>query len=295
MTQKAALPGEVEVSAHGPERSFALRTIWTLLQRELRDSLRNKWFLLYTLSFAGLALALAYLSNIGTGLAGMAGFGKTAASLVNLTLLVVPLMALTMGAVSLSSERERGMLAYLLAQPVSRYEVYFAKFLGQGLAFSGAIALGFGLSAAALAQHGLGDSALFLRLAGLSVLLALSLLAIGMSIAVFARRSASAMGMAVFAWLAVTLLGDLGLLGATTFLDLEVKDMLTLSLLNPTQVFKLGAIQGFDATLDLLGPAGLYAVRTFGDRLAWLLGGALVAWTLIPLLIGAFFFARRPL
>jgi len=177
--------------SHRPEevRQLALRTIWTLLQRELRDSLRNKWFLLYTLSFAGLALALAYLSNIGTGLAGMAGFGKTAASLVNLTLLVVSLKAVTMGAASLPSEQERGMLAYLLAQPVSGYEVDLAKFLGQGLAFSGAIALGFGLSAAALAQHGLGDSALFLRLDGLSVLLALSLLAIGMSIAVFARLS----------------------------------------------------------------------------------------------------------
>jgi Cu-processing system permease protein len=197
--------------------------------------------------------------------------------------------------VSLSTERDRGMLGYLLAQPVSRIEVYLAKFLGQGLAFTGAIALGFGVSAASLARHGLGDGALFLRLAGLSVLLALSLLALGMLIATVARRSTSAMGFAVFAWLAVTLLGDLGLLGATSFLDLQVKDMLALSLLNPTQVFKLGSIVGFDATLDLLGPAGLYAVRTFGDWLSLALVGALVLWIVIPLTIGALVFARRPL
>ena len=277
------------------ERLVALETLWPLLQRELRDSLRNKWFVLYTLAFGGLAFALAYLANVGTGLAGMAGFGKTAASLVNLTLLVVPLMAVTMGAVSLSSERDRGMLGYLLAQPVSRVEVYLAKFLGQGLAFTGAIALGFGVSAAALARHGLGDGAVFLRLAGLSVLLALSLLALGMLIAALARRSTSAMGIAVFVWLAVTLLGDLGLLGATTFLDLEVRQMLTLSLLNPTQVFKLGSIVGFDATLDLLGPAGLYAVRTFGDGLSALFVGVLVLWIVVPLSLGALVFARRPL
>lgn len=277
------------------ERWLDLGTLWPLLQREVRDSLRNKWFVLYTLSFAGLASSLAYLSNVGTGLAGMAGFGKTAASLVNLTLLVVPLMALTMGAMSLSAERDRGMLGYLLAQPVNRVEVYLAKFLGQGLAFGGAITLGFGTSAALLARHGAGDGALYLRLAGLSVLLALSLLAIGMLIAAVARRTTTALGTAVFVWLAVTLLGDLGLLGATSFLDLEVKDMLTLSLLNPTQVFKLGAILGFDATLDLLGPAGLYAVRTFGTGLSAALVGALCLWTLVPLTLGALLFARRPL
>lgn len=277
------------------ERLVDVRSLWPLLQRELRDSLRNKWFALYTLGFGTLAFGLAYLANMGTGLAGMAGFGKTAASLVNLTLLVVPLMALTMGAVSLSTERDRGMLAYLLAQPVSRLEVYLAKFLGQGLAFTGAITLGFGVSAAALARHGLGDGALFLRLAGLSVLLALSLLALGMLIAAIARRSTSAMGVAVFVWLGVTLFGDLGLLGATTMLDLEVREMLTLSLLNPTQVFKLGSIVGFDATLDLLGPAGLYAVRTYGTHITTVFVGALVLWTLLPLTLGALIFARRPL
>lgn len=277
------------------ERLIDLRTMWPLLQRELRDSLRNKWFLLYTLAFGGLAVALAFLSNIGTGLSGMAGFGKTAASLINLTLLVVPLMALTMGAVSLSTERDRGMLGYLLAQPVSRVEVYLAKFLGQGLAFVGAIALGFGVCAAALAQNGAGDGLLFVRIAALSALLALSLLAIGMLIATVARRSTSAMGIAVFVWLAVTLLGDLGLLGATTFLNLEVSDMLTLSFLNPTQVFKLASIAGFDATLDLLGPAGLYAVRTFGDWLSPVFVGLLALWTIVPLTVGALLFARRPL
>ena len=167
--------------------------------------------------------------------------------------------------------------------------------MGQGLAFTGAITLGFGISATALAQHGLGDGAIFARLAGLSVLLALSLLALGMLIATVARRSTSAMGFAVFAWLAVTLLGDLGLLGATSLLDLEVKDMLALSLLNPTQVFKLAAIVGFDATLDLLGPAGLYAVRTYGEGLSLVLVLVLVAWVLVPLVLGALIFARRPL
>ncbi|MCP4014029.1 MAG: ABC transporter permease subunit, partial [Phycisphaeraceae bacterium] len=152
-----------------PRRRFLqVRTIWLLVRKELRDSLRNRWFLLYTMAFTALAFGLAYLSQIGTGYGGLAGFGKTAASLVNLTLLIVPLMAVTMGALSLSSERERGMLAYMLAQPVTRTEVFLSKFIGQGIAFAGTIAIGFGSSAALLSRQG-ADGEIFLRLAGLSL------------------------------------------------------------------------------------------------------------------------------
>ncbi|MCP4012950.1 MAG: ABC transporter permease subunit, partial [Phycisphaeraceae bacterium] len=238
---------------------------------------------------------LAYLSQIGTGYGGLAGFGKTAASLVNLTLLIVPLMAVTMGALSLSSERERGMLAYMLAQPVTRTEVFLSKFIGQGIAFAGTIAIGFGSSAALLSRQGAADGEIFLRLAGLSLLLALAMLATGMLIATVVRRASAAMGTAVFVWLFVTLFGDLGVMGASSVLRLEVDQMLALTLANPTQLFKLASIAGFDATLDLLGPAGLYAVRTYGDWLTTFLVSLLVVWVLVPLGIGSFIFSRRPL
>ena len=296
-TLAAVTESSAQQPTEKPPREWALdpRTIALLVSKELRDSFRNKWFLLYTLSFGGLAVALAYVSRFGTGMAGMAGFGKTAASLVNLTLLVVPLMAITMGAMSLSTERDRGMLAYVLAQPVTRAEVYLSKFIGQALAFTGAIAIGFGVSATMLAGQGGADGGVFLRLALLSTLLAFSMLAIGMLIATFVRQSGAAMGMSVFAWLVVTLFGDLGLMGATTMLDLEVGQMLTLSCLNPTQVFKMASIAGFDATLDLLGPAGLYAVQTYGAWLSTILVGLLCAWVIVPLGLGLAVFTRRPL
>src|SRR3989304_4796748 len=96
---------------------MAIANVWTLAQKELRDALRNRWFLLFAAVFTLLALAFSYLSLAGAGVVGFAGFGRTTASLINLVLLIVPLMALTVGAQSLSAERERGTLAYLLAQP----------------------------------------------------------------------------------------------------------------------------------------------------------------------------------
>ncbi|MCA9241647.1 MAG: ABC transporter permease subunit [Planctomycetales bacterium] len=271
------------------------RTLWPLVGKEVRDSLRNKWFILYTVAFVILSVGVAYLSQVGTGFAGLAGFGKTAASLVNLTLLVVPLMGVTMGALSLSAERDRGMLAYVLAQPVTRTEVFIAKFFGQSFAFVATIAIGFGVSAALLARHASADGALFLTLAGLSMLLALSMLAIGMLIGTLVRRPGAAMGVSIFVWLCLTLLGDLGMMGASTLLSLQVDQMLFMSFANPTQVFKLASIASFDSTLDLLGPAGLYAVQTFGDWLFPLLIGLLVAWVFVPAILAWALFVRRPL
>ena len=55
-----------------------------LIQKELRDALRNRWFLLYAVAFAGLSLALAWFSVSGAGSYGVAGFGRTTAGLINL-------------------------------------------------------------------------------------------------------------------------------------------------------------------------------------------------------------------
>ena len=75
--------------------------ILILAQKELRDAQRNRWFGLYTIAFAGLSLALAWLALSGTGNYGLAGFGRTSASLINMVLMIVPLMGLTLGALSL--------------------------------------------------------------------------------------------------------------------------------------------------------------------------------------------------
>ena len=61
-----------------------------LAEKELRDALHNRWFVLYTLAFIGLSLAFSYMSLAGAGIVGFAGFGRTAASLINLVLVDHP-------------------------------------------------------------------------------------------------------------------------------------------------------------------------------------------------------------
>lgn len=262
------------------------KSILTLANYELRASLRNRWFLLYALIFAVLAVALSSLSLGGSGMFGFAGFGRTAASLVNLVSLIVPLMGLTIGAQSLAGEREQGTLAYLLAQPVSRAEVLMGKLAGLGAALLAALLLGFGLAAGLIAwQGGLVEAGRYGLLVGFSLLLALVSLSLGIAISAWSRSGALAVGLALFAWLALVFLGDLGLMGTAIAMKLDIGTLFSLTLANPLQVFKIATVDSLRASLEVLGPAGIYATRTYGDALMLLLTSVLGIWVVLPMVM----------
>jgi Cu-processing system permease protein len=267
--------------------------IWTLAQKELRDALHNRWFVLYTLSFVVLSTALSYLALAGAGMAGLAGFGRTSASLINLILLIVPMMALTIGAQSLAGERERKTLTYLLAQPIDRIEIFLGKYLGLALSLLAALALGFGLAGWLIALNGAGDPTAYLQLLALAFALSLIMLGIGSLISVSTNRTGVAVGISLFLWLAFVFLGDLGLMGTSVVLRIPIANLFWLALANPLQVFKMAAIVNIRSTLDVLGPAGIYAIQRFGDNL-WLLFAAVLAlWTLLPAALAAIQFSHR--
>ncbi len=284
----------VPLSLPAREPFVDVGTLVTLARKEIRDSLRNKWFVLYTIAFGVLALGLSYLSLAGTGSYGFGGFGRTAAGLINLVMLIVPLMALTAGAASLAGERERGTLNYLLSQPISKLEILMGKYLGLAIALLGSLALGFGVSAAVIAaKSGSADAASFLRLVGLAYALSLAMLSVGFCISAVTRKSGVALAASVFLWLTLVFVGDLGLMGSTLAFKLQVQQLFGLSLINPLQVFKMAALGNIHASLDVLGPAGLYATQTFGRSLNLIFGGVLAAWVILPLAIAQGLFNWR--
>lgn len=259
-------------------------TIWTVAQKEMRDALHNRWFVLYTIAFVGLSLAFSYMALAGAGIAGFAGFGRTAASLINLVLLIVPLMALTVGAQSLAGEQERGTLAYLLAQPVTRIEVFAGKYLGLLLSLLASLTLGFGIAGVVMALNGAGatNPAVYVRLVWQTFLLSLTMLSMGFLISAFTRRAGVAIGVGLFLWLAFVFLGDLGLMGTAMAMRLPIEELLLLALTNPLQVFKMASILDINRTLDILGPAGIYAMQEYGRALRWIFLAVMLVWILAP-------------
>ena len=268
--------------------------VLTLVQKELRDAFRNRWFLLYAIAFAALSLALAWFSVSGAGSYGVAGFGRTTAGLINLILLIVPLMGLTLGAMSLAGEREKGTLVYLLAQPVSSAELLLGKFVGLALALTAALVIGFGLTGILMAiVGGGGDFQVYLTLLVLSILLAIASLSMGFLISAAVKRAATAVGLALFLWLILVYFGDLGLMGTAVVMQIDVRQLLALALVNPLQVFKIAAVLDLRENLEVLGPAGIYAFRAYGGALWPLLVGLLLVWVIAPFLIATQVFKKR--
>jgi len=259
------------------------QTIGTIAAKELRETVRSRWFWLWTVAFAGLAAVLVTVALPGSEIDGYSGFGRTSASLVTLVQLIIPLMGLTLGALSIAGPRESGALRFLLSHPVSRTEAFIGTYLGLLAALGTATAAGFGIAGLITVANGVpADTSSLLWIAVLSWLLSLAMLGVGVLISTFTRTSGAALGGAVFVWLVLVFLGDLGLMGTAAATRMPVGALFGAALFNPIEAFRLAALATFDSSLDVLGPAGTYAVDTLGGALVPVLVAVLAAWVLIP-------------
>lgn len=261
-----------------------LRLVVLLARKELREALRGRVLLTYGLALVLLAVGLSWAARAAAG-GGFAGFGRTAATLVNLVVLVVPLLALLLGGQSIAGERESGTLDALLVQPVTRSEVFLGKALGLAAALLGLLATASGVAVLVISRAARdGDAGPLLACLGATALLGLSMLTLGLLVSTLSRTRARAVAFCLVAWFALAVLADLGTIGATVALGLRSRTVFVVATLNPLEAFKVLATLALAPRADVLGPAGVAAVETWGPlgARAWLVG-VLGAWTLVPL------------
>ncbi|MEI6985103.1 MAG: ABC transporter permease subunit [Rhodospirillaceae bacterium] len=272
-------------------------TVLILVINEVRAGVRNRWVVATTLLMAALALTLAFLGSAPTGNVGVGGLAVTVVSLSSLTIFLLPLIALLLSYDAVVGEIERGTLILLLTYPVGRAQVVLGKFLGHTAILSFATTLGYGAAGVALvACGGAADASswhAFLAMIGSSVLLGAAFTALGYLISVTSRDRGTAAGLAIGAWLLLVLLYDMGLLGALVADQgrlLSVPMVNTLLLFNPTDVYRLFNLSGFDNVSQFAGMAGLTGQLQVspGALLA-----VLVAWVAVPLLAAMLIFQRR--
>src|SRR5512147_1370902 len=106
----------------------AFSTLRLCASQELLLAARSRWTQIFALVFAGLSLAVASSGYILSGGYGVQDFARTAASLVQLVILLVPLASLLMGTLALTPER--GASELLFSQPVARSAILLGKVLG---------------------------------------------------------------------------------------------------------------------------------------------------------------------
>jgi len=118
------------------------RALRLCARQELVLAIRSRWTQTFAAAFGVLALAVAVSGYVLSGGSGVQDFSRTAASLVQLVILLVPLTALLLGVLALASDR--GNAELLFSQPVSRGTILCGRVLGLFQALVSAQALGFG-------------------------------------------------------------------------------------------------------------------------------------------------------
>ena len=264
-----------------------LATVTAIAGQELKMNVRSKWIALFAGVFALLALAIAYFGLVTVGLIGFQTFTRTAASLLNLALYLIPIVSLSMATLSLTGER--GEAELLFSQPVTRREILVARLLGLFLSMSTASLFGFGLAGVVIAVRmgtpGLGR---YLSFVGLALLLALVFLCLGALAAVVGRTRARALALSLFVWFFFVLLYDLLVIGlAFVFRERTANLFIFLSLFgNPVDMVRVASLIALgDAAI--FGAAGAALIKFLGGELAAnaALLAALMLWVAAPLLI----------
>ncbi|HSF40930.1 MAG TPA: ABC transporter permease subunit [Thermoanaerobaculia bacterium] len=256
------------------------RIVALLAARELRASMRGRWFLVGAISFGLLAVAVARLGMEGAQQWGVNGLDRAAAALLNLVLLFVPLLTLPLGASSFAGEAEDGVLSYLIAQPLTRAEAFGGKLAGLLVSMSLALLIGFGVAAVWIGLGGGVSPVAFGALACGAWLLGLVTTAIGVLIAVVARNRARALAGAVGVWLTLVFLCDFGVLALAAAQALGPGALFGITVANPLQAAKTLSALAMSERLEILGPVGVYAVRELGRLgLAAVLAATLAGWT----------------
>ncbi|MFQ5889552.1 MAG: ABC transporter permease [Gemmatimonadota bacterium] len=267
---------------------------WPLLRRELRDSLRSYWFLVYSGVFVLGGALLMLLGGAGGSVLGYRGFARALAGLMHLALFVVPLMALFPGAAAVAGEREIGTLDYLLAQPVTRREVYLGKWLGIVAAVVLSLTVGFGATGGVAVMRGV-RSELVLGLFAFTILLAAAFASLGVWLSASSTTRSRALSLGLTAWLGFLALGSLGVMGAFVRWGLPAWTLQAWSLVNPIEACRMAVLPLLDPDAgQLLGPVGAALLERFGRWGVTGLGaGSLLAWSVLALAAGARSFRLR--
>lgn len=255
-----------------------------VLRAGVHDLARNRWLLAYGLALAGIAELLFLFGGAGN---------QVVLSLLNATLLLVPLVALVFGTMHVYASRE--FIELLLAQPLPRSAVFSGLYLGLTLPLAGAFLLGIGIP---LLLHGAGAEAPMGALLGLALggtVLSAAFAALAMAIALGTDDRLRGMSLALGAWFLLTIGYDgavLGVVAAFGDWPLE-RPLLALMLGNPVDVARVLVLTGLD-TAALLGYTGALFRRAFSGASGPLIATlVLLLWAALPVGLARRRFVRR--
>ncbi|NHX36162.1 MULTISPECIES: ABC transporter permease [Halolamina] len=260
-----------------------LGQVATIARLEFSLAVRNRWAFALTALFASLSVLVVALGGQG----GVVRADAVVVSLVELSALLLPLVALLFGYDAVVGSDESGWLGVLFALPIPRGRVVLGTYLGRLAVFSGGVVAGFGVGGLWLAIQGRLTTA-YLGLVGAAVLGGAAFLALSVLLSTLAAEKTHALGGALLLWVWVALVHDLvsvGLIAA----DVVGPNWLPVFVLaNPATAFRVLALQSVPTVTG-----GMAEVLVGSGVTTPVLVAALVVWSAAGAWLASRLIARR--
>jgi len=242
-----------------------MKQLWLTARLDIVESLRARWFLIYTAVFGGIVALLFLFGLTESRVLGFIGLSRLLVTYIQLTMAILPIFVLITTVRSVAGDREAGVFEYLLSLPVSLGAWFWGKILGRYIVVFAPVFLAM-LAAVLIAMVREIEIpwGMFGYYTGLLAAMALCFLGLGMLISSVARSTDMAQGAAFMTWLVLLLFLDLILLGIMIQGRIAPEIAVGIALANPLQVFRTAALALFDPQLIVLGPSAFVILDTFG-------------------------------
>ena len=243
-----------------------MKNFWLTAQTDILESLRARWFLVYSFIFGGLVALLFVFGLTESRVMGFTGLSRLMVTYIQLAMAILPVFVLITTVRSVAGDREAGVYEYLLSLPIGLAAWFWGKLVGRFLVVFLPVFLAMVAAIAWGASKGAAVPwALFIYYTGLLMALAWCFLGLAMLLSTLTRSADVAQASAFVLWLTLLLFLDLILLGVMIRGHLPPETAVALALINPLQVFRTAAMLLLDQQLVMLGPSAYVILDAFGQ------------------------------
>lgn len=261
-----------------------MKTLYQIALADFRESVRAKWFLLYSLVFGGAIVLLFVLGITESKVMGFTGLSRLLITFIQLCIVVLPILILISTVRTVVGDKESNVLEYFLSLPISLGAYFWGKLLSKFLlifvpvllALAGSVIWGM-IKNLDIPWQAAGYYSLLLGT------LSWCFLGLGMFISATVKKQDWGLGLSFLIWLILLLFIDVILIGLMMQHQIRETVIIAVALLNPMMVFRTGAILLFDPQLTSIGPASYVILDAMGH------GGFLAFSLLYPLALGWLF------
>jgi ABC-2 type transport system permease protein len=240
-----------------------LKNLFLIAYLDLKESIRAKWFTIYSLVFGGL-IALFFIAGITESqVMGFSGLSRLLLMYIQVTIIILPIFILITTVRSISGDRDSHILEYMLSFPISLSQYYWGKVLGRFVTvfLPVFIAMLFAIIYGVFKGAEVPWSIFFLY-TGLLFAMSSAFLGIAFFISSIVKSSEMALGISFFIWIFLLAFIDIALISIMLQNRISEEIIISIALLNPMEVFRVAAISLFDPELTVMGPVAFYILDT---------------------------------